>query len=72
MKRTSQLYSSKFRISVVDLTKMDLATEEDITHQRDLWAAFSKATEWGEVMALAEKDKLIQELKRQLAESQSI
>ena len=57
---------------MVDLTKRNLATEEDVAHHRDLWAAFFKATEWGEVMALAEKDKLIQELKRQLAESQSI
>ena len=55
--RTGQLYSSKFRISVVDLTKRNLATEEDIAHQRDLWAAFFKATEWGEVMALAKKDE---------------
>ena len=59
--RTGQLYSSKFRISVVDLTKRNLATEEDIAHHRDLWAAFFKATEWGEVMALAEKDKNISE-----------
>ena len=59
--RTGQLYSSKFRISVVDLTKRNLATEEDVAHHRDLWAAFFKATEWGEVMALAEKDKNISE-----------
>lgn len=59
--RTGQLYSSKFRISVVDLTKRNLATKEDIAHHRDLWAAFFKATEWGEVMALAEKDKNISE-----------
>ena len=59
--RTGQLYSSKFRISVVDLTKRNLATEEDIVHHRDLWAAFFKATEWGEVMALAKKDKNISE-----------
>ena len=59
--RTGQLYSSKFRISVVDLTKRNLATEEDIAHHRNLWAAFFKATEWGEVMALAEKDKNISE-----------
>ena len=59
--RTGQLYSSKFRISVVDLTKRNLATEEDIAHHRDLWAAFFKATEWGEVMALAKKDKNISE-----------
>lgn len=59
--RTGQLYSSKFRISVVDLAKRNLATKEDIAHHRDLWAAFFKATEWGEVMALAEKDKNISE-----------
>ena len=59
--RTGQLYSSKFRISVVDLTKRNLATKEDIAHHRDLWAAFFKSTEWGEVMALAEKDKNISE-----------
>ena len=59
--RTGQLYSSKFRISVVDLTKRNLATKEDIAHHRDLWAAFFKATEWGEVMALAEKDINISE-----------
>ena len=59
--RTGQLYSSKFRISVVDLTKRNLATKEDISHHRDLWAAFFKATEWGEIMALAEKDKNISE-----------
>ena len=46
---------------MVDLTKRNLATEEDIAHQRDLWAAFFKATEWGEVMALAKKDKNISE-----------
>ena len=59
--RTGQLYSSKFRISVVDLTKRNLATEEDVAHHRDLWAAFFKATEWGEVMALAKKDENISE-----------
>ena len=59
--RTGQLYSSKFRISVVDLTKRNLATKEDIAHHRDLWAAFFKATEWGEVMALAKKDENISE-----------
>ena len=59
--RTGQLYSSKFRISVVDLTKMNLATKEDIAHHRDLWAAFFKAKEWGEVMALAKKDENISE-----------
>lgn len=57
--RTGQLYSSKFRISVVDLTLRNQATKEDIAQHRDLWAAFFKATEWGELMALANKDSNI-------------
>jgi predicted transposase/invertase (TIGR01784 family) len=44
--RTGQLYSSKFRISVVDLTQIKLATEEDKRSHRNLWAAFFKATSW--------------------------
>ena len=59
--RTGQLYSSKFRISVVDLTLRNQATKEDIAQHRDLWAAFFKATEWGELMALANKDSNISE-----------
>ena len=59
--RTGQLYSSKFRISVVDLTLINQATKEDIAQHRDLWAAFFKATEWGELMALANKDSNISE-----------
>ena len=59
--RTGQLYSSKFQISVVDLTLRNQATEEDIAQHRDLWAAFFKATEWGELMALANKDSNINE-----------
>ena len=59
--RTGQLYSSKFQISVVDLTLRNQATEEDIAQHRDLWAAFFKATEWDELMALANKDSNINE-----------
>ena len=59
--RTGQLYSSKFQISEVDLTLRNQATEEDIAQHRDLWAAFFKATEWGELMALANKDSNINE-----------
>ena len=59
--RTGQLYSSKFQISVVDLTLRNQATEEDIAQHRDLWAAFFKAKEWGELMALANKDSNINE-----------
>ena len=46
---------------MVDLTLRNQATEQDIAQHRDLWAAFFKATEWGELMALANKDSNINE-----------
>ena len=46
---------------MVDLTLRNQATEEDIAQHRDLCAAFFKATEWGELMALANKDSNINE-----------
>jgi predicted transposase/invertase (TIGR01784 family) len=54
--RTGQLYSSKFLISVVDLTQIKLATEEDVQAHRDLWASFFKATSWEELKMLAQQD----------------
>jgi septal ring factor EnvC (AmiA/AmiB activator) len=41
---------------VVDLTQINLATEEDIQAHRDLWASFFKATRWEELKMLAQKD----------------
>lgn len=46
---------------MVDLTLRNQATKEDIAQHRDSWAAFFKATEWGELMALANKDSNISE-----------
>jgi predicted transposase/invertase (TIGR01784 family) len=54
--RTGQLYTSKFLISVVDLTQIHLATEEDIQAHRNLWASFFKATTWEELNMLAQQD----------------
>ena len=59
-KKTNQLYSTKFGIDVVDLTKIDLATDEDRMHNRHLWASFFKATTWEEIHMLATQDKNIQ------------
>ena len=56
---TNRLYSSKFRISVIDLTLIDKATDEDKCHHRDLWAYFFKATTWEEIHMLATKDQNI-------------
>jgi predicted transposase/invertase (TIGR01784 family) len=54
--QTGQLYSSKFLISVVELTQIHLATREDIQAHRDLWASFFKATTWEELKMLAQQD----------------
>ena len=40
------LYSDKWRISVLDLSRIDLATEEDRQYQLDYWAALFKAKIW--------------------------
>ena len=47
------LYSDKLRISVLDLSRIDLATEEDRQYQLDHWAALFKAKTWEELQMLA-------------------
>ncbi|MCD8150464.1 MAG: PD-(D/E)XK nuclease family transposase [Clostridiales bacterium] len=53
--RNHHVYSDKFRLSVVDLTKIHLATVEDKEFHIDYWASLFKATTWKEVQMLAEK-----------------
>ena len=72
---TSHLFSSKFSISVVDLTEISIATEEDKSRHRDLWASFFKAKTWEEINMLAQKDSVINEAAAkmyQLTEDQRI
>ena len=42
VKKPSQVYSDKFTLSVVDLTQIDNATEDDKTSKIDHWAVFSR------------------------------
>lgn len=58
------LYSDKLRLSVVNLTCIDLATEEDRLYQIDQWAAFFKATTWEEIKMLAQNNNDIMEAAR--------
>lgn len=72
---TSHLFSSKFSISVVDLNEISIATEEDKSRHRDLWASFFKAKTWEEINMLAQKDSVINEAAAkmyQLTEDQRI
>lgn len=54
-------YSDKLRLSVLDLTQIELATEEDIACRLDYWAALFKATTWEEIKMLAENNEYITE-----------
>lgn len=59
--KNHKIYSSKLRLSVLDLTHIDLATEEDRSHHIDYWASLFKAKTWEEIKMLAQKDSIIQE-----------
>lgn len=59
--KNHMVYSDKLRLSVVDLTHMELATEEDRQYHIDKWAALFKATTWEEIKMYAQKDEYLQE-----------
>ncbi len=52
-------YSDKLCISVVDLTKIDLATKEDKQYGIDYWASLFKSTTWEEIKMLAQDNEYI-------------
>jgi predicted transposase/invertase (TIGR01784 family) len=54
------IYSDKFTLSVVDLSKIDLATEEDKTYGIDQWAKLFKAKTWEELRALSEQNTVFE------------
>ena len=59
--KNRHIYSDNFTLSVVDLTKINLATEEDRAFQIDHWAALFKAKTWEDIKMLAENNKYIAE-----------
>ena len=71
----SYLYSDKLRISVVDLTQIQRATDEDKKHDIDLWARVFTATTWEEIEVLAQNNEYLKETVsgvRQLTEDEKI
>lgn len=48
-------------LSVLDLTRIDLATEEDRQYQIDHWASLFSATTWEELKMLAQDNDYIKE-----------
>ena len=55
------LYSDKLQLSVVDLTKIQLATSEDKEYHIDYWATLFKCSTWEELTMLAENNEYLRE-----------
>ncbi len=69
--KNHRLYSDKFVLSVVDLTHIELATEEDKDSQLDYWAKLFTATTWEELKMIAEKNASMLEATQTLYELNS-
>lgn len=65
------LYSDKLTLGVVNLTCIDLATEEDKASRIDHWAKIFKATTWEELRMLAKDDEYMNEATQTLYEFNS-
>ena len=63
---TGQLYSSKFSIHVVDLRRIELATEEDKAYGIDRWAMLFKATTWEELRMISKDNPVLQQTSSEL------
>ena len=75
LKKTPYIYSDKLRISVINLSRIDLATEQDKASGIELWARVFKATTWEEIDMLAQNNEYLQEVVsgvRQLTEEEKI
>ncbi len=58
--KNHQIYSDNFVLSVVDLTRIDLAAEEDKKYHIDDWARLFKATTWEEIKKMADQNEYLE------------
>ena len=58
--KNSQVYTDKFKISVVNLRQLDSATEEDKIYRLDKWCKLIVASTWEELKELAKGDSYMQ------------
>lgn len=59
--KNHKVYSDNLVLSVVNLSRIDLATDEDKKYQIDHWARLFKATTWEEIRMLASENNYINE-----------
>lgn len=64
--KNQHLYSDKFTLGVIDLTHIELATEEDKAYEIDRWARLFKSTTWEEIKMIAENNPVFTEASESL------
>lgn len=57
--KNHRLYSDKLRLCVLNLSRINHATEEDKQYQIDYWASLFKSTTWEEIKMLAKDNNYI-------------
>jgi predicted transposase/invertase (TIGR01784 family) len=60
------IYSDKFTLSVVDLNKTELATDEDKAYGIDQWAKLFKATTWEELKTMATQNPVFEDVAKSM------
>lgn len=66
--KNHNLYSDKFILSVIDLTHIELATDEDKANQIDYWARLFTATSWEEIRMISNNNTYLSEASQALYE----
>lgn len=64
--KNHNIYSDNFVLSVVDLSRIDLAMGEDKKYYIDAWAKLFKATTWEEIKKMAATNEYLQEASRSI------
>lgn len=64
--KNHHIYSDKLTLSVIDLTQIKLATDEDREYNIDNWAKLFKATTWEKIKMLAAEDQYIDEASKSI------
>lgn len=67
--KTHDIYSDKFTLRVVNLTQIELATEEDRANHINYWARLFTATSWEDIKMIAQNDSFLSAASQALYES---
>ena len=63
-----RIYSSKFAVNVLDLSHIELATQEDKEWNLDFWARLFKAKTWEKMKMIAKDNEYVTEASNTLCD----